>query len=1053
MFIIALLCMLLLPTSAAHAVAYSADTGYETLDARFWEDQKPPVGFYINAAGRYILETVPAPTVGSTFGEWSVMNLARGQYTGYDYVNYIPKTYYSDYLKRVEQYVAANKGVLDFNKSTEWSRVMLALSVLDYDAKNVAGYDFIEKLSSSHRFSYRQGINGPIWEIIALNTRGYALYADATNDDVNTIGKMIDYILKGEIVQVDGTVGGWTLSGKKPDADITGMALQALAPYYKDEALYAKTGAKTSYEQFVKAVERGVLAMKNMQLANGGFGSFGTVNSESTVQVIVALTALGFDPLASSISLKHIGKTVSFVTAGATHDGVYSNNVINALLTFWAPNSGSSVAVGGFKHVTSGYDGGGGAGTSVNAMATDQAMYGLLAYDRFKKGETPLYDMNDMRNGKYKQQHAASYTITYDGNNIGATTTAQASPYAIVGLPWEANVHSWNTKADGSGSKYLPGEKLIMPEHAITLYAQDETASAQANEEAVQKVVTLIEQLPAPQNVTRTDAPAITRARATYDKLTAAEKEKVTNISKLVTVEVKISEVLAKYDDELQVTNLIQTIDALAAVTPLTADYEEAIHNARRSYNALTPQQRLQITNANALSLLEAKIAIVVEEEKVEHETSIEAVGEDRSSKDVIAMINALPAVEALKIADTLAVKKARVYYEALTATAKKDVTNESKLAALEQKLAELQKAALEEEELQGEINNQSYDKMKITGKTLVVESNKSAGNFLVQLPMDVLETLRTYNLTTLQVSDARGVKLTVDATAVLKQLQGVKNAKGLHLEVTQYNYDTGLFDVKLYVLNNQGGQTAIQLDREYIQLSIPYAFFVDGKRLHTYVLLRVNGMEDVATAHYGDAKSVTLHVKTGGTFKFTNEAVSFSDIKGVPQTAAITYLANRHVIKGDAGKFNPHHNLSRAHFAAMVVRALGLQAKASDSVFNDTKGKWYAADVQALYEAGIIQGTSPTTFAPNNNLTRQQVSLMMARTLRYIGIDTKTYETAVTFRDINSIAPTARADVSALVNLGIIEGENGYFAPSRQVTRAELAQILRNTLAIAELM
>ena len=129
------------------------------------------------------------------------------------------------------------------------------------------------------------------------------------------------------------------------------------------------------------------------------------------------------------------------------------------------------------------------------------------------------------------------------------------------------------------------------------------------------------------------------------------------------------------------------------------------------------------------------------------------------------------------------------------------------------------------------------------------------------------------------------------------------------------------------------------------------------------------------------------------------------------------------------------------------------LQAKASDSVFSDTKGKWYASDVQALYEAGIIQGTSPTTFAPNNNLTRQQVSLIMARTLRYVGIDTKKYETAVSFRDINSIAPNARGDVSALVNLGIIEGENGYFAPSRQVTRAELAEILRNTLSIAQLM
>lgn len=1053
MLLLTLVCCLLLPTQLAQAASYSPQTGYETLDVRFWADEKPPVGFYINAASRYVLETVAAPTVGSTFGEWSVMGLARGQYTGFDYMNAIPATYYANYIQRVEQYVAANKGVLDYNKSTEWSRVMLALAALDYDATNVAGYDFIEKLSSSHRFSYRQGINGPIWELIALNTRGYTLYPDATNDDVNTTGKMIDYVLKGEVKQKNGIIGGWTLSGNVPDADMTGMALQAFAPYYHDQALYANTGATTSYAQFRAAVERGVVAMKDMQQPNGGYGSFGTINSESTVQVIVALTALGFDPMAKTVSLPTIGKSVSFVTEGATRDGVFSNNVIDALLSFWAPNSGSTAASGGFKHVTSGYDGGGGAGTSVNAMATDQALYGLLAYDRFVRGKSALYDMRDMANGAYKTQRATSHTITYDGNGITTTTTATASPYGIVILPWEANVYAWNTKSDGSGIKYTPGETLIMPEHAITLYAQDEAASSAANKEAVQKVKMLIDELRAPRQLTRDDHPAVTRARGAYDKLTDAERKLISNYSTLVTAEGKLNEILAQYDDELQVTNLMQTIESLAALTPLTIDYEEAIHNARRAYNALSAAQRLQITNIQTLSLLEAKMAILTDEAKIEHETSIEVVtSTDNSAKKVIALIDALPADNALKIADTLAVKKARIYYDALSAVDQQQVTNIARLVAAEAALKTLQQQALEQEQLEEELNTNTYKSMKITGKTLVVEASKTAGNFVVQLPMDVLQTLETYQLTTLQLKDTRGVQVSIDAQALIKELRAAA-ATSMYVEITQYNYDTGTFDVKLHAMNARGTATALPLYDTYVHVVVPYSFFVDAKQLHTHVVLRVNETEQVAVAHESTAKDVTLHLKRDGTFMFTNKTMTFTDLTGVKQAASVTYLANRYVIKGDNGKVNPHDSLSRAHFAAMVVRALGLQVKASQSVFHDTKGKWYDSDVQALYEAKIIQGTTPTTFAPNNYLTRQQVSLMMARVLRYSGIDTKQYEQAMTFKDINSIAPTARGDVSALVQLGIIEGENGYFAPSKAVTRAQLAEILRTTLAIASLM
>ena len=467
----------------ASAEAYNPKTDYENMELRFWEDKEPDVGFYINAASRYIIETVPEPEMGSTFGEWSVMDLLRGMYTGYDYINHIPDNYFEDYLKRIEKDVTDKNGNLHGAKSTEWSRLMLTLTSLGYDITDVASYDFIEKLSKSHRFSRRQGINGPIWEIIAMNTGGYKFYEQPDNKDVNTFGKMINFILEKEITQENGKVGGWSLFGDFPDVDITGMALQALAPYYLDESKYNEVREEDSpsYEEFAKAVERGIYTLSELQIENGGYNAWGSINSESTVQAIVALTALNIDPLSEEVNLPHIGKKCGFIKSGSVRDGIYTDNMIDALLTFWAKGSGSSPEVGGFKHVTAGNDGGGGAGTGVNAMATDQALYGLIAYDRYKKGEKPLYDMTDMKNGEYRHmlsdeyRESKAHNVTYVLEE--ETRTEKMSPYAAIKLPKGASTDekifkNWNTKADGSGTTYKAGELLSMPEHEITLYAQ-----------------------------------------------------------------------------------------------------------------------------------------------------------------------------------------------------------------------------------------------------------------------------------------------------------------------------------------------------------------------------------------------------------------------------------------------------------------------------------------------------------------------------------------------------------------------------------------------------
>lgn len=477
-----------------HSLEY--DYGVE-----FWHDDTPDVGFYINAAANFTLLQVDTPSFGTTAGEWSVMNLLRGMYTGADYINQIPNNYFKDYRDRVFDFVDSKNGNLHRAKSTEWSRTILAMNAMNQDITNIAGYDFIEKLSESNKFINRQGINGPIWALLAMNTGRDKLYEPGDNLDANTEGKMLDFILDSEIYnQTHDRRGGWSLfafgSNQNPDPDITGMALQGLAPYYLNPEMFEAINSTYSYTEFAEAVERGIVAAKRMQLADGSYPAFGNTNSESTVQILVALTELNIDPLTEGHLLPHINQTVNFKTTGMFQDGVFTNNMVDALLTFWVDRSfetkpksnGESYAIGGFKHIKSGHDGGGGSGTGVNAMATDQALYGLIAYDRFISGENKLYDMQDMLPHRGGQSYDTYHPTEYDFNlylnenkeKLKNNVPQKVSPYELIELPEvkaEAKkIVGWTNRTDGKGKLFEPGALLSIPNlkgqgNALNLYA------------------------------------------------------------------------------------------------------------------------------------------------------------------------------------------------------------------------------------------------------------------------------------------------------------------------------------------------------------------------------------------------------------------------------------------------------------------------------------------------------------------------------------------------------------------------------------------------------
>lgn len=264
----------------------------------------------LNRTVAYVTAAVPSPQVASIGGEWAVLGLARcGRLT---------QSQRAAYLAALEATLKETQGVLSQRKYSEYSRVVLALSALGEDPARVGGYDLIAPLLDTEMVEW-QGINGPIFALLALNSGDYA-------------GEDAKECYLQDILQAQGTDGGWSLAGTRGDPDVTAQALQALAPY------------EGTNPEAARAVERGLSCLGNLWSA----GSF--VTSESCSQALIAYAAL---------------------------DRTAPQALVEEFLSYQQSD-------GSFAHLPGGKS---------DLMASEQALCALTALARQGRNLFPLYDM------------------------------------------------------------------------------------------------------------------------------------------------------------------------------------------------------------------------------------------------------------------------------------------------------------------------------------------------------------------------------------------------------------------------------------------------------------------------------------------------------------------------------------------------------------------------------------------------------------------------------------------------------------------------------------
>ena len=185
----------------------------------------------------------------------------------------------------------------------------------------------------------------------------------------------------------------------------------------------------------------------------------------------------------------------------------------------------------------------------------------------------------------------------------------------------------------------------------------------------------------------------------------------------------------------------------------------------------------------------------------------------------------------------------------------------------------------------------------------------------------------------------------------------------------------------------------------------------------------------------------------------------SFSDVAGHPNQTTIEALAVRGIINGKAAAlFDPETTMTRAEFAAIVVRTLGLREQAESSFADVPADAWYAGYVATAHGYDIINGVSPSEFNPLAMISKQEAAVMLTRAAELAGMDTAMEAAAVRdalapFGDYVTAAGWARESLACCYSAGLFDDTDFNIEPERAILRREIAQALYNLLEQADLL
>lgn len=254
-------------------------------------------------------------------------------------------------------------------------------------------------------------------------------------------------------------------------------------------------------------------------------------------------------------------------------------------------------------------------------------------------------------------------------------------------------------------------------------------------------------------------------------------------------------------------------------------------------------------------------------------------------------------------------------------------------------------------------------------------------------------------------------------------------------------------YELQLKWIGADGSSREIGAFAEPATIRLPLAAAANPKLASVYSLPDGGAPQRIGGEYAGGY--VTARVSSAGSYAALFVDKTFSDVPSSHWAyEVIRELAAKEAVDGTGeGAFEPNRSVTRAEFASMLVRALGLTEQGAAAFEDVPAGSWYAKDVSIAYKAGIVQGTSADRFSPGAKITREEMVALAVRSYEALKGQKPAAATA-SFQDEEQISAWARDYAKKASALGLVQGRAaGQFAPRDESTRAEAAQVIYRLL------
>ncbi|ETT50300.1 cell wall/surface repeat protein, partial [Paenibacillus sp. FSL R7-269] len=354
-----------------------------------------------------------------------------------------------------------------------------------------------------------------------------------------------------------------------------------------------------------------------------------------------------------------------------------------------------------------------------------------------------------------------------------------------------------------------------------------------------------------------------------------------------------------------------------------------------------------------------------------------------------------------------------------------------------------------------GELSGQMIKNMENMAATLVLQTSKGS----YTLPASEV------NIAALAARLGNGAKLdditlriTIsDASAAMNQVVSAAAGRdGLTLAAPALDF----------TVTASSGTSTVELNRfnAYVSRTVALPQGVNPNRLTTGIVVDPDGtVRHVPTRiilkegkYYAEINSLT-----NSTYSVVWHPLTFADVEKHWAKNAVNDMGSRLVINGvNESTFNPNADITRAEFAAIIVRGLGLKLGEGAAKFADVPASsWYAAAVGAASEAGLINGFEDGTFRPGDRITREQAMNIIAKAMKLTGLAEQTgaVDTAgvlAAFTDASRTGAWAKDSLALAASAGLITGRGGNKLEAQaNVTRAEVAVLIQRLLQKSKLI